>query len=353
MTTLPELHPRLIPHENSSSICEAYRRIQELEKATTTDTQPEHLIYARILGYLMLEGPTDQAGVTMAQGIISCVTDTDIFELGKKYMHCYLRVLMSRRPTHFDSSEVSRPSYDAVQGMLKTKLFQAPEDHQTAKRDALIRDGYRCPLTGAYDRTSLKSYPEVRRMALEAAKPAYRLHCAHIFPNFVNDPSKEAVSTTDTIKQNQGNYAASVHEVLRSFGYVTLFDDLSGRKIHRLDNILILDPVAHDHFDHLELWFEPMPGREDTYHVRYSDSIFSHKEWKTEIKFTSPDPELLPLPNPEYLKLHASCARVAHLSGAGKYIEELSGDLEDSLVLAEDGGSAGTLEYALTPWANT
>ena len=37
----------------------------------------------------------------------------------------------------------------------------------------------------------------------------------------------------------------------------------------------------------------------------------------------------LPLPNPIYLSIHATCCRVAHLSGAGEYIEKILEDLED------------------------
>lgn len=102
-------------------------------------------------------------------------------------------------------------------------------------------------------------------MVLKAQVPAYGLHCSHIFPDIVNkgvedDPSEET-SKTATAK---ANYAASVWAVLERFGYTTLSEELNGKNIHRLDNILILDPVAHDHFDHLELWFEPVPGRKNT-----------------------------------------------------------------------------------------
>jgi hypothetical protein len=56
----------------------------------------------------------------------------------------------------------------------------------------------------------------------------------------------------------------------------------------------------------------------------------------------------LPLPNPRYLALHAACARVAHLSGAGKYIDAFYRDVETTLVLAKDGSSAKLLAEALS-----
>lgn len=64
--------------------------------------------------------------------------------------------------------------------------------------------------------------------------------------------------------------------------------------------------------------------------------------------FTTED-EKLPLPSPEYLNIHAACARVAHLSGAGEHIDKVLRDLEHTLVLSKDGASAEALEYALLP----
>ena len=64
------------------------------------------------------------------------------------------------------------------------------------------------------------------------------------------------------------------------------------------------------------------------------------------LKSARPD---LPLPNPNYLKIHAACGRVAHLSGAGEYIEKILEDLEDIRVLSKDGPSAHLLSFALQP----
>lgn len=66
------------------------------------------------------------------------------------------------------------------------------------------------------------------------------------------------------------------------------------------------------------------------------------------VESTHPD---LPLPNPIYLSTHAACCRVAHLSGAGKYIEKILEDLEDIRVLAKDGSSACLLSFALQPYS--
>jgi hypothetical protein len=38
------------------------------------------------------------------------------------------------------------------------------------------------------------------------------------------------------------------------------------------------------------------------------------------VTFTTPDPVKYPVPSPEYLGLHAACAKFAHLSGAGEQV---------------------------------
>ena len=55
-----------------------------------------------------------------------------------------------------------------------------------------------------------------------------------------------------------------------------------------------------------------------------------------------------PLPDPCYLALHAACAKVAHLSGAGQHIDSVDRDIDTTLVLARDGSSSRVLIEAIT-----
>jgi len=53
---------------------------------------------------------------------------------------------------------------------------------------------------------------------------------------------------------------------------------------------------------------------------------------------------LLPLPNPAYLNLHAACCRIAHMSGAAEYLNQMDrdGDSFNSAVPSGDFGAALT-----------
>ena len=65
------------------------------------------------------------------------------------------------------------------------------------------------------------------------------------------------------------------------------------------------------------------------------------------VTFTTPDPVKYPVPSRKYLEIHAACAKVAHLSGAGECIDRHLEDEEDRQTLDPDGGSADLLDHAI------
>ncbi|KAI6115596.1 hypothetical protein EDD17DRAFT_1423811, partial [Pisolithus thermaeus] len=67
----------------------------------------------------------------------------------------------------------------------------------------------------------------------------------------------------------------------------------------------------------------------------------------TYVTLSTPDPDKYPLPNLTYLAIHAACDKVSCFSGASAYIENVLRRMEDTLVLAEDGGSSELLYAAM------
>ena len=57
------------------------------------------------------------------------------------------------------------------------------------------------------------------------------------------------------------------------------------------------------------------------------------------------------LPNPDYLRIHAACCKVALLSAATEHMDKILEDLEDMRVLSKDGSSAHVLAFALQPFS--
>ena len=91
-------------------------------------------------------------------------------------------------------------------------------------------------------------------------------------------------------------------------------------------------------------------GKENTYNICATEPAHLWPCKPNPIEFKSADPNL-PLPNPTYLRIHAACCRIAHLSGAGEYMDKILDDLEDIRVLSKDGSSADILSFALQPFS--
>jgi hypothetical protein len=90
-------------------------------------------------------------------------------------------------------------------------------------------------------------------------------------------------------------------------------------------------------------------GKNDTYQLQTAGPpllVLSHLPANPTVTFTSTDPTL-PLPNREYLKLHAAVCRVAHMSGAAGYLDQEDRDVDRIGVLARDGCSANLLASRL------
>ena len=67
------------------------------------------------------------------------------------------------------------------------------------------------------------------------------------------------------------------------------------------------------------------------------------------VTFTTADPVKLPLPSSDLLASLAACAQVAHLSGAGEYVDRILEDMEQIDVSARDGTLSGVLHNSRFP----
>ena len=110
---------------------------------------------ARILGDLILEGPSDQAGVTVAQEVVSCHSTEDMLNLGKMYYDHYLRACMllpllvsysdilllvrrNKGRTPAASSHPSRRSFETTKELIRSMVVKAPQDHRSAKNNVSV-----------------------------------------------------------------------------------------------------------------------------------------------------------------------------------------------------------------------
>jgi hypothetical protein len=146
--------------------------------------------------------------------------------------------------------------------------------------------------------------------------------------------------------------------VLQRFGYD--IEKLNGAMVHSLPNIMTMEKDIHDRFDRLQVWFEATVSLSFVVHRSLNTSAVQNIENQYRPKsciatvvlpevvtFTSSDPERLPLPSPKLLALHATCSKVARMSGAAEYLDKFDRDMDDLDVLAPDGTSSAVLNHAI------
>ncbi|RPD55394.1 hypothetical protein L227DRAFT_510242, partial [Lentinus tigrinus ALCF2SS1-6] len=205
---------------------------------------------------------------------------------------------------------------------------------------ALLRDDFRCMVTGKIDLHGVS----LHLVEMPPPSPTTVTECAHIFPQSLGFPSGGHYGADEDVLQK--NHVATTWAILNRFGYTGMEEELAGSSIHRLENVLTLDAVLHHFFDQLYLWFEAVPDKPHTYRIETRPPYFPDpSEVPREVTFTSR--YNLPLPSPKYLRIHAACCRIAHLSGAVEYLDKVYRDREDLGVLAEDGASAPVLSHLL------
>jgi hypothetical protein len=73
----------------------------------------------------------------------------------------------------------------------------------------------------------------------------------------------------------KAEYAAKMWNIIELFGYKNLPKELNGVNIHRLENILTLEPGLHSCFDDLSLWLEATVCHLLNYHW-YASALMGH-----------------------------------------------------------------------------
>ncbi|EFI27089.1 hypothetical protein CC1G_15218 [Coprinopsis cinerea okayama7 len=291
----PSLPERLRGHSNLQI---AYDMVRRLERSLD-NRRPQsnrETVFCRILGYLLIHAPTDTARAAVALEIRSANAEGDLDAKLLQIGECYYQFLVKL----CEDEEIFRPLFWSAKGRTGT-----PSNH--------------------------------------SSRPLFDLGV-----DMVGDTLAESPRDYATAKKYG---STTVWTVLERFGYGELLDQLNGPGIHRLDNVMALSLEVHEPFESLVFWLVPSTAHPDwqpnTYDIQslYPPELLRLP--KT-VRFESSDPERLPLPNPRCLEIHAACAKVAHLSGAAEYLENVLRGYEETRVLAEDGTSAELLSHLLT-----
>ncbi|KAJ7657687.1 hypothetical protein DFH06DRAFT_1131465 [Mycena polygramma] len=217
--------------------------------------------------------------------------------------------------------------------MRQDGIFCAKRDNWARLLKALVRDGYRCVLTGVYDYDSGVVHPELVDRAVASGLGLTTVDCTHIFPESVQIGEREAI--------------------LEMFGLSDEAESL--RNPNRLSNVISMHEPLLRRFDLLDFWFEEVIGEPDTYNIQGVWLVWTMRPPLPKRVRFAVDPEFAAacrtngrpvpaLPSPSLLAVRAVCLRVAHISGAIAQANQICRDVETSSGMAKDGSMA----YLLT-----
>ncbi|TCD65553.1 hypothetical protein EIP91_002517 [Steccherinum ochraceum] len=300
-----------------------------------------YLVNVRICGHLLSIAPNDTAKAEIYREIVSAATDQALIDLGEMYLKHFIRPSRrSKGRTPTPSEHPSRPSFDTTQQEIFATLKEVPQNHAHAKASALVRDGFRCMLTGILDQQSVERYSEAKSLWKSLGKPvAHETQCCYIFAESTNsgfnDPDKK-------------EFAATAWTIIHRFGHPNIRDEIQ-KNVHSLKNILTLTTTLHNKFDDLKLWFESSESttqtNEHTVCVR-DEELRDLYGIPTTVQFRS-HRDGLELPSKWYLDLHAVCCKLAKMSGAAGYLDQLDEDRDRYDFVPPDESFAGALAARL------
>ncbi|KAJ3529584.1 hypothetical protein NMY22_g8937 [Coprinellus aureogranulatus] len=211
--------------------------------------------------------------------------------------------------------------------------FEGASESRPFVRQLLLREGYHCAVSEAYDH----SHP-----CLPESCYVVVLQACHILPRALGDLNEggqrgEEVQSLSTTLDILFRYT-HLHEIMSR-------DELASR-IHGPENGLLLDANSRTSFDNLEFGFEHISVSpiHDAIHVRalrtekgdtYKIKLFAKryslmrkdlhapvtfKDCSSEIEIGHPK---VPLPNPTFLTIHLVIAKIVHESGADDFFRAI------------------------------
>lgn len=206
--------------------------------------------------------------------------------------------------------------FNTVMDMIKTSLNEDPQD---PKKLALIRDDFRCVVTGYHDNSAL-SIKELETFVTSSrpCQPVIQTRSVYIF-----DPCTNQEMHPDSYKRD---YAALMWDALRAFGYEDLAATLHGKLVNRLENVLTLNLRFAAEFERFNVWFVPTTV-ENQYKLEAAEP-YRLRQYPEYVTFTTPDQGQYPVPDPTHLRIHAACSKIAHLSGVVDAIDDFKCDMD-------------------------
>ncbi|RPD58292.1 hypothetical protein L226DRAFT_614476 [Lentinus tigrinus ALCF2SS1-7] len=291
-----------------------------LQSETAAKDRKSDLIRSRLVGYFILYAPTLQALEATVNELRSLQHDASkpfnsaCYQLGDELLEKFVRPFRDRR-----CSECVCHYEDTTNLSVAKAVERAPQHAVIARLTALLRDCFRCEVTGAFDRDSVLGNPRVRTYYDNECpnELLWSTNAHHIIPDFdcLHPGLQGRIDETTEYSEAQWKF-------WERFGHPELRAELAG-KIHRLENIITLRSDICEMADDLRLCLKPVHGKNRTYDIvifgpnpEFYMRVYDCPAQKIHVINTSAD---IPIPNMKYLDISATCCFIANLSGAIEY----------------------------------
>ncbi|KAF5335453.1 hypothetical protein D9611_012134 [Ephemerocybe angulata] len=292
-------------------VLQAERNLEETEQDGSSSSN-ERLLYCRILGCFLEYAPGDRSRGLVASEISGCGRDQEkLLELGKWYFDHFEQMLQAA--ADFRNSDRTISDYCPADANLQPPATQEEltEDpvlgsHELAHRMVMRRDHRRCQLTGGPDIHTRRA----REYSEGDTMPVY-VEGHHVLHQI-------------TAPEDGDDYSKTTWALIERLGFRSVLDELRGTGLHRLENMMAVCSVANRFFNSLNIWLSPVDDEPNAYYVEHNIEHYEilDMDLQQKVVFSTRKPGEWPLPSSKYLEIHAACARVAHFSGAGDYIND-------------------------------
>ncbi|KAK3347063.1 hypothetical protein B0T25DRAFT_584124 [Lasiosphaeria hispida] len=257
----------------------------------------------------------DDGRKVLAAEILAWIdTEDNLFELAN---HLVAAILLPFKASGGKAPPpISRPSIFANEGdeIEQAVAFIEPSsrrDQARLKRQCLRREGYQCIYTGCFDHRSVTN----EEATLPQKAKCGSTECAHIIPFALgNFNEKDSLETEN--------------KALIWWSLYRYFPGLQGKidaaSTNQLSNAVTLFSEAHKTFGGFRLTFYPQEGVPHSYEttLMVPQSYIESKSGSSIIQLEQHDASI-PMPDPDYFKVHHIISQILEVSGLGCEIDEL------------------------------
>ncbi|KAJ3500414.1 hypothetical protein NLJ89_g9808 [Agrocybe chaxingu] len=261
----------------------------------------------------------------VASRIVACEGDvTNLVAVTVTWVTHFLFVM---RANHGHGKQPNLPSPIATPTMETTAQYIL-DGHRnrtgSLRDDLLLRDGYKCVVTGYADIT----HPDGGELILECT----HILC-HALGHFDKDSHKSAAATFDILV----NFGRLKLDELEDFKL--LLDQPSNAfmqelNVHASFNRFwwCLHPTEEENKYKFKFYRDKMmlfryrPDLASNPYITFRDHSKDHAAENSKKRKTAP----IDLPDPRFLAIHAAVAGVLHMSGAGRFFDELLDKFNDT-----------------------